>query len=447
MDDPGGSTYLTAILCLLLSAYFSGSEAALFSSDLIKLRTRFAKDKKLNLVLALKDDAKTLLSSILLGNTMVNVMFSSVVALIVLAHFPRLGGLSDLLSTLIAAALVLIFGEVFPKFLAMKDPELTAMALSPSLQLVNRLLKPVSGVLENIASGIVKWLPAAKWQNSETLEEARLKAAVEYGENSGLIRQDEKEMIYGVIETQELEVADVMVPRPKIIALEEDKSALEMLELMLSKGFSRVPVFSDSIDNITGIVNIKDITGFVAENMSHWRDDLARLPAKAFAQPPHFVPESKKVSDLLYEMKRKGVHMAIVVDEFDGISGLCTLEDLIEEIVGDIQDEYDQERPGAVEIRPGVWQVSGSMSLVDLEEATGISIDLEECNTVAGVVMKCLDRMPVRGDSFCLLEPRVCFKVNEVKGPRIESVTIEVIENHDRELLETSLKVPVSEGM
>ncbi len=161
------------------------------------------------------------------------------------------------------------------------------------------------------------------------------------------------------------------------------------------------------------------------------RDGLSALtdvPARHFASAPYFIPESKNVSDLLYEMKARGVHMAIVIDEFDGVSGLVTLEDVIEEIVGDIQDEYDLENRESVNLGNGRWRVPGSISLADFEDLTGMEIDSEDCDSVAGLVMTFLERVPFPGDAFCLVEPKVCFTVQEVKGPRIKKVLIERIE-------------------
>jgi len=433
VDDPGGSTYLAAVICLLLSAFFSGSEAAFFSSDLIKLRANFGNNKALNKVLRLKEDSKALLSSILLGNTLVNVMFSSLIATIVYSWFSSAQVFGEFLAIAIGTVLVLLFGEITPKLVATTDPEGFAIKVGPWFNLLQRGMHPFSKVLETVASSIARLVPG-KNRDLESLSGARFRAAVEYGERSGLIRNDEKEMIYGVIESQDREVSEVMVPRPKMVALQEDRTALEMLELMLSRGFSRVPVFSDSKDNITGVVNIKEVAAFIAANPSSWHEKLGQIPARTFASSPYFVPETKKVADLLYEMKETGTHMAIVVDEFDGISGLVTLEDLIEEIVGDIQDEYDQEEPSLVNLGDGRWQVTGSMSLADFEDATGVAIDIEDCDTIAGLVMNFLDRVPVPGDAFCLIEPRLFLEVKEVRGPRIVKVLVNLISPNQGEL-------------
>jgi putative hemolysin len=399
LDDPGGSPYLLAVLWLLLSAFFSGSESALFSSDYIKLKSRFGNHKNLERVLDLKDNSQAVLSSLLLGNTLVNVLFASSLAAICLAKLNLWRSAIDLVATLTGTFLVLVFGEITPKLVAGADPEGFAIRLSPLFSFLNSLMKPFAKGLERSASYITDRMPGLE-KRREEITEARLYAAVDYVENSGAIRNDEKEMIIGVIETKELEAVDVMVPRPRMIALQEDRTAFDALNVMLNYGVSRIPLFSESRDNITGIVSLKDILSAEAKDAGSWQEMLRSRTARSFATPPHFVPEGKGVSDLLREMKSLGIHMSIVVDEFDGVSGLVTLEDLLEEIVGDINDEYDPKDQSAYELGEGVWQVPGHMSLSDLESLIDLDVEVEDCDSVAGVVMECLDRVPLPGDSF-----------------------------------------------
>lgn len=472
MDDPGGSTYyLAAIVCLILSAFFSGSETALFSADEIRLKSVYRQRRGSGQVLDLRQQSKSTLASILLGNTLVNVMFASLVTAITYSWFRGSQSLMDLVATGAGTLCILIFGEITPKILCSSNPERIALSVSGVIRSMGYVMRPFSAGLERVASFFASKLPraAAVAITKDELNEARLLGAVDYGETSGAIRNDEKEMIYGVIEAQDVEVCDVMVPRPQVVAIEENKSALDALNLMLKHGFSRMPVYSGSIDNTNGIVSIKDIAAFVGDWIAEsslsggesfagsespsggesfassespldseslrngngsgdWRKLLAARPAKAFAQRPHYVPETKKVPGLLSEMKAKGIYMSVVVDEFDGVSGIVTLEDLIEEIVGEIHDEYDSREIGAVLVGEGVWQVPGRMSLVDLEDLTSISIDTEECDTVAGLVMQYLDRVPEPGDAFHLTHPPVRIEVGEVRGPRIQKVEIRLIE-------------------
>lgn len=435
MDDPGGSSYVVALCCLLLFAYFSGSESAIFSSDEAKLKGKYHDDKRAQEVLHVKKNPNSLLSSILFGNTLVNILFSSTFTVIVYALLPKSKGLAETLSVVFGTMLVLLFGEITPKLLAGSNPEGIAVKVVRSLWWLQLIMKPVTTVLEKVAS-LFAWMlpkPVHSADHFEEMSEARVMAALEYGEDVGAITCTEKEIITGVIDSRDIDVSEVMVPRPKMVAIQEDASALDALKLMLREGFSRIPVYQGSRDNITGIVNIKTLARFLRERPSDWEDALADIPVKQFAATPYFVPESKNVSDLLNEMKAMGVHMVIVVDEYDGVSGLVTIEDLIEEFVGDIEDEYDSDNHEYVVLGDGKWRVPGSISLVELEDFTGLEIEAEDCDSLAGLVMTCLDRVPVPGDAFCLIEPKVCFTIEEVEGPRINKVLVERIEGETEE--------------
>ncbi|HHX10370.1 MAG TPA: HlyC/CorC family transporter [Firmicutes bacterium] len=430
MDDPGGSSYLVALFCLVLSAYFSGSESAIFSSDEVKLKSKYPGNKRAQEVLHLKKNPNSLLSSVLLGNTLVNILFSSTFTVIVYALLPKSKGLAEVVSVAFGTVLILLFGEITPKLLVGSNPEGIAIKVAGSLSWLQLIMKPFTSILEK-AAAVFSWLlpkPAHDSAYLEEMSEARVMAALEYGEDVGAISCTEKEIITGVIDSRDIDVSEVMVPRPRMVAIQEHASALEALNLMLKEGFSRIPVYHGSRDNITGIANIKSLARFLRERPSDWGSALADIPVSQFAVAPHFVPESKNVSDLLNEMKALGVHMAIVVDEYDGVSGLVTIEDLIEEFVGDIEDEYDSENHEYVVVGDGKWRVPGSISLVELEDFTGLEIDAEDCDSLAGLVMTCLDRVPVPGDAFCLIEPKVCFTIEEVKGPRINKVLVERIE-------------------
>jgi putative hemolysin len=419
--------YLGALVCLVLSAFFSGSEIALFSSDEIKLKSLYRNHRGLNGVLSLRDHPEATLSTILLGNTLVNIMFASLITSIVHSVAKVSHGMTGTISTMLGTVLVLIFGEITPKILASANPEGIAVRIAGLHSYLGSLMRPFTATLESLANAMSRKIPKDN-AKSEKLNEARLLGAVDYGETSGLIRNDEKEMIYGVIEAQELEVSEVMVPRTQVVALPEETSALDALKIMLKRGFSRIPLYLDSKDNTTGIITVKDLAHFVGANGDNWKEYLSTRTASSFARPPHFVPESKNVTDLLYEMRSAGQYMSVVVDEFDGVSGIVTLEDLIEEIVGEIHDEFDPGGSRAVPLGHGTWQVPGHMSLVDFEDAAGTSIDDDDCDTVAGLVMKYLERVPVAGDSFSLIEPKITFEVKEVRGPRIQKVNISVIE-------------------
>lgn len=436
MDDPGSSISLfAALVCLAFSFVFSCSESVLFSSDFIKLKSVFAGHKGLKKALDLKENPKPVLSSLFLGSTLVSVTFSSLVATMALAQlgFPR--NVVELIATAGSTVALLLFGEITPKLIGTANPEALLIRTSGVLSAVRFVMKPFAFVAEKLASAIAWALPSVK-SRADELNEARLMAAVDIGETSGAIRNDEKEMIYGVIDSRDVVVTEVMVPRPDMIALQEDRSALDALDLMLKYGLSRIPVFVDTRDNISGVVSIKDLIAFAGDAGLEvdWQDALSERRAKEFAISPYFIPETKNVRSLLQEMRHGGIQMSIVVDEYDGVSGLVTMEDLVEEIVGEIRDEYDVRESDPVQLTDRSWEVPGRMSLVDLEDYTGIEIDSDDMDTVAGIVMKYLDRMPDPGDTVTLDEPPVRISVMDVKGPKIRKVLVEKLERLEGEV-------------
>ena len=335
-------------------------------------------------------------------------------------------GFSEFISTVAGTVIILIFGEITPKLIGTSDPENFLIKLASPLNVLRHSLHYFSNSLSKLAVFFLKMAGLNK--GKEDVTETRLLAALEQSESSGIIRDDEKDMIHGIFESQDLVAKDVMVPRPKMVVMQEDKSALDLLHLMTEEGYTRIPLYTDFKDSISKIANIKNIAVFIAEHTDDWAQRLSVTPCSAFASPAHFVPESKNVLDLLYEMRSEGIHMAIVVDEYDGVSGLVTMEDLLEVIVGDIQDEYDEESEDfPVRLSENKWELSGSTSLAAFADLTGIDIETEECDTIGGLVMNYLERVPEPGDCICWIEPKLLISVLDVKGPRIERVLVESI--------------------
>lgn len=430
MDDPSSSSYLFAFVCLALSGMFSASEAAILSSDEVRLKSRYSSDRRLPSALAVKKSPASAISFILLGNTLVNAVFAGLVASIVHSLVLRDGGLADAIATATATAILLVFSEITPKLVAGGNPEAVALWASSWLPGFASRLRPLSDLLTSFSRHLASRLPEPAL-SEEDFGELRFLAAVEYGEEAGVISGLEKEMIWGAMETPDLMAKEIMTPRPQIVAAGEDDSAKEALDLMLEEGFSRIPVYVDSIDKVTGILNMKDIASFISRSPGDWRERLERMPCVQLAVKPYFTHERKRVSDLLIEMRLKGVHTAIVVDGHDGVSGLVTLEDVLEVIVGDIQDEYDEEAPELLMVEAGCWQAVGGLRLADLAEAVDIDLPTDEFDSVADFIMACLDRVPSQGDAYSLVNPRLTFEVRDMEGPRIRRVMVRLQGNVD----------------
>jgi len=296
VDDPSSSSYLFAFVCLALSGMFSASEAAILSSDEVRLKSRYSSDRRLPSALAVKKSPASAISFILLGNTLVNAVFAGLVASIVHSLVLRDGGLADAIATATATAILLVFSEITPKLVAGGNPEAVALWASSWLPGFASRLRPLSDLLTSFSRHLASRLPEPAL-SEEDFGELRFLAAVEYGEEAGVISGLEKEMIWGAMETPDLMAKEIMTPRPQIVAAGEDDSAKEALDLMLEEGFSRIPVYVDSIDKVTGILNMKDIASFISRSPGDWRERVERM---AWGQPgvePHFSQWRKRGTD------------------------------------------------------------------------------------------------------------------------------------------------------
>jgi CBS domain containing-hemolysin-like protein len=237
----------------------------------------------------------------------------------------------------------------------------------------------------------------------------------EVGHEEGSIEREEKELIHSIFEFGDTIVREVMVPRPDVIAIEDDKTLRDVQELVLQRGFSRIPVYHESLDDVKGVVFAKDV-------LKALHQGRRELPLVDIVRPAHFVPESKKVADLLKEMQQEKFHQALVYDEHGSVTGIVALEDLLEELVGEIADEYDREEPEVLELGDGVYRVSGKASIDDVNELLGTELPDEEWDTVAGLMLDLLGRMPERGEETTFRG--LSLKAERIQGRRIASVMI-----------------------
>ena len=289
-------------------------------------------EKRAGLVLDMLEKQYKLISSLLVGNNIVNISASAIATKIATDIFNDAGvGIATGVMTL----LVLVFGEVIPKNLAAAHAESWAMLIAPFIRLVSIILTPVVFLLTKLSDMVVRF---SKKDNEDvpTITEDEFRLLVDVGQEEGVFDESESEMINSIMEFDEIVVKEIMVPRIDIVGLDGDDNVNEALRLIIDGGHSRIPVYEDSIDNIIGILYAKDI-------FEHLHEDFDKLQVKTLIRDAYYIPETKKVDDLLEELRMKKVHMAIILDEYGGTSGLVTIEDLLEEIIGDIQDEYDVE--------------------------------------------------------------------------------------------------------
>ena len=379
------SSLIALIILIFLSGYFSATETAFSSLNIIKIKNLAAQgNKKAALVLELCEKYDKLLSSILVGNNIVNILSASLATLL----FVGLAGDKGVfLSTVVMTVVVLIFGEVFPKSLAKEMPETFALFSSPYINLICKILTPITLFFVFIKQLLSK-LFGIKRKN--TLTDDEILTIVKEAQADGVIDADEGNLIKSAIEFYDLEAYDILIPRVDITAVEKDTPIEKINELFRESGFSRIPVYEDTIDNIIGMINQKDFYYSVA--------DGKKTVAEAIT-PVTFVSGDMKISDLLTLLQRKKTHLAVVTDEYGGTEGIVTLEDIIEELVGEIWDEHDKVKVEVTRLANDCYKLSSNASLDRLEELFDIKIESEN-TTVGGWVSEVLEKIPAEKDSF-----------------------------------------------
>ena len=403
---------IVLITGLLLSGFFSSSETALFSISNIKA-LHIAKDgsKTGQLILRMKKDSHTLLTTILIGNNLVNIGASAVATSIAISYFKSnaVG-----IATGIMTILILVFGEIFPKSFANNNNILVARIVIYPLFWFSKLFYPFIYLLNFIPR-----LQGVKNISHETVTEDELMTMVEVVKEDGEIKEEEKELITNIFEFDDTSCSEIMTPRADMFVI--DVSQTMDIEYILKTGFSRIPVIEDTIDNVVGIVHIKDL--FVNFQKFCASDTVKSMDVKLIMKKPYFIPESKKLDSLLQDFKQKKNHMAVVVDEHGGISGIVTLEDVIEEIFGEIVDETDRLTPDIVKLKGNKWLVAGRIDIDDLNKE--ININIPESNiydTFSGFFLEKIDRIPKPGESIIVNQWSITVK--DMDGNRIQNFIV-----------------------
>ena len=404
---------------LVLSAIFSSMESAYFSLNraLIEELSE-SSDPRAKRVAKLMSKPHRLLATFLAGNTIVNTAAASLAALIAVEYAAKIGADSNLaiaVEVVIITIVILFFAEVTPKLVTLRDPKKWSLFGSATVYTMNLLLSPIALPLSRLTSKISEMFGIEK-HSMLAMSEEEIRALVQVGHEHGALELEERRMIHSIFEFGETIVREVMVPRIDMIAVEDNTSLEDLLDTIVSKGHSRIPIFGEKIDNIVGLIYAKDLLK-VAQNPEAF--ELQKLLRPAF-----FIPEEKKIDDLLQEFQKEKIHIAIVVDEYGGTAGIVTLEDIIEEIVGEIQDEYDSEQPESNRIDENTLIVSGRMSSDDINETLGYQIvpDSEAYDTIAGFVFSQLGEVPDKGQEFEFEGYR--FIVEDVSGKKISKVRI-----------------------
>ena len=403
------------IILLIMSAFFSSSETALFH-----LKSYEDVNERVKKLIS---RPQKLLSTLLTGNTIINIAIGSLAATYTVNHIAKFSSLKIstllILEVILITFLVLIFGEIIPKTYAIAKSKKLANFLSKPLTIMLMIVYPIAFFFHKITDLILKILPINKEQIFDSEEELMMLAEV--GEEEGTLDHEESDMIQSVLEFKNKLVKEILTPRVDVIALDSLNTLDEAMDVIMNKKYSKIPVYKESIDNIKGVLYAKDIIPYLMG--SRPEIDLLKL-----TREPYFIPETKPIDEVMQEFKIKKTNIAVVVDEWGGTSGILTLEDIVEEVMGELRDPFDKEEYEILTKKDGTSVVDGSINIYDIEENFEIEFpDDRDYDTLAGFILDDIGDIPKKGEVVFLKEYQ--FTVLEVLSNRIDKIEVKKIDN------------------
>lgn len=419
MDSGQALQILILIGLLALSAFFSSSETAMMTVNKIRVRNLAEAGLSHAEVLAkVLDNQGKMLSAILIGNNIVNISASALMTVIVTQTF---GNQYVGVATGILTLLVLIFGEITPKTSATLYSETVALRFAAPIYLIMQALTPVIFIVDKMSLVVLKALHIDPNKKQDAITEDELRTIVEVSHEEGVIESDEKKMIYNVFDFGDSVAKDIMVPRIDMTFIDVNATYEEMLEVFRQEKYTRYPVFEDTTDNVVGIINIKDLILIEHDKDFNLRDYL---------REPLYTYEFKKTAELMVELRKTQNNIAIVLDEYGATAGLITLEDMLEEIVGEIRDEYDEDEEDLiVKVSPTEYILEGAMKLDDLNDHLGLTLESEDYDSVGGFIIGVLDHLPENGEE--VTSGKLRFVVEKVERNRIDKIHMYILDENE----------------
>lgn len=415
---PSETGQLIAIIILLcLSAFFSSSETALTTVNQIRMRT-FADngDKRAARVLHVTGNPGKMLSAILIGNNIVNLSASSISTSLAIHLFGNTGAG---IATGILTFLILIFGEVTPKTMATIKADSMSLTAAAPIGFLMKILTPVIFIINKLSLGLMFLLHVNIKDAQKKMTEEELRTIVDVSQENGVIEHEERDMIHNLFDFGDAEAKEIMVPRIDMTFVQADATYQEVLDIFRQDMFTRLPVYEDSTDNVIGIINMKD---FLLQN------DTPEFSVRNLLREPYFTYEHKNTADLFLEMRKSSISLAIVLDEYGVTAGLITLEDLLEEIVGEIRDEYDaDEEDDITRISDREFYVLGSANLNDVSEALSLHFTSDDYDTIGGYCLGLLDHLPEKNE-IILTDNNILLRIDRMEKNRIERIYIRLPE-------------------
>ena len=411
--DSSVSQILILLVLLLLSGIFSSAETALTTYNKIRMRALADEgNKRASTVLAVTENSGKMLSAILIGNNIVNTAVASLATTIAY----RLGGTAVAIASGLMTLLIILFGEITPKTMATIHAEKMSLFYAPVINIFMKIMTPFIFIVNGLSTGLLMLLRIDPNAKDNTMTEAELRSVVNVSHQDGVIESDEKEMIYNVFDLGDAIAKDVMVPRVNVTFADIDSSYDELIDLFREDKFTRLPVYQETKDNVVGTINMKDLLLYDSKKSEFQIKDILR--------EAYFTYEYKSISELLVEMRQASFNIAIVLDEYGETSGLITLEDILEEIVGEIHDEYDEnEEENIKAVGKHEYIIEGSTNLDDLNDSLDLNLESEDYDSLGGLIIEHLDRLPQMGDEV-VTEDGIRLVVEKLDKNRVESVHI-----------------------
>ena len=417
MDPTGAIQILSLLILLLLSGYFSSAETAYTAANELGLKEEAENGKK-QAVIALKllDNKSKLLSAILIFNNIVNLSASALTTTIAMKY---LGSAYIALATGILTFILLIVGEITPKTIATVKSETIALKYASVLYLVVKLLTPVIFIVDKFSRAFLKLFNVDPDAAREAMTEYELRSIVAASHEDGVIETEERQMIDNVVDFGDSCAKAVMIPRVEMCSVSIESTFNELKEVFFDKKYTRIPVYDETPDNIVGVLNMKDLLFY---------QNYDGFNIRSIMREPNFTFEYKKTSDLLMEMRENTIPMIFVLDEYGATVGLVTLEDLLEEIVGEIRDEYDEDEDDLIkETGENEYLLDGTLKLDDINNALGTTLSSEEYDSIGGLIIEKLDHIPEVNESVELKEEHIRLTVNQMDKTHIESVIMQIL--------------------
>lgn len=422
MDSGDAIQLLILVILICLSAFFSSAETSLTTSNRIRIMNLAEEgNKRAATMLKVIDDSGKMLSAILIGNNIVNILASSLATVLATR---LLGNKGVGIATGVLTLVILVFGEITPKTLAAIHSEKIALLYAPVIYYLMILLTPVIFIVNKLSMGFLKLLRVDPNDKNDAMTENELRTIVNVSHEDGVIESEERQMIYNVFDFGDSLAKDIMVPRVDMIFAHVDATREELIEIFKKEKFTRLPVYEESTDDVIGILNIKDLLLYENGMEFHVRDIL---------RGAYFTYEYKKTSELMIDMKQDSNNLAIVLDEYGATAGLITLEDLLEEIVGEIRDEYDEDEKDLIRmLSDNEYLVEGSMKLDDVNDALGLSFSSEDYDSIGGLIIELLDRLPEEHEAVTT-EEGIRLEVERIDKNRIDTVRLTIPEKEETE--------------